>query len=208
MNDQITLNQFTAIQSMFDYFNKKLFNNECEPCLLNLSRLSRAHGFFAPERWTVAKEGEQPAIHEISLCPESMSRDPKQVVSTLVHEMAHLWQQDHGSPSPGYHNKQWAAKMKEVGLYPSTTAAPGGKETGKNCSHYIIEGGVFESAYDAMPKEFLYPFIYVPAEKKVRPSKNKTKYTCAKCGDNIWGKSGLIVGCMPCEQTYEEQSKD
>ena len=40
----------------------------------------------------------------------------------LVHEMVHVWQEQYGHPaSRGYHNKQWAAKMKAVGLQPSGT---------------------------------------------------------------------------------------
>src|SRR5262249_57307599 len=47
----------------------------------------------------------------------------------LVHEMVHVWQEQYGHPaSRGYHNKQWAAKMKAVGLQPSGTIRklPGG----------------------------------------------------------------------------------
>jgi hypothetical protein len=31
--------------------------------------------------------------------------------------------------------------MKEIGLHPSATGEPGGKETGKHMSHYIVSGG-------------------------------------------------------------------
>ncbi|SPE34073.1 hypothetical protein SBA3_2090010 [Candidatus Sulfopaludibacter sp. SbA3] len=33
--------------------------------------------------------------------------------------MAHVWQQTHGKPpTRSYHDRQWAAKMKEIGLHP------------------------------------------------------------------------------------------
>ena len=96
--------------------------------------------------------------------------------------------------------------MKEIGLHPSTTGAEGGKETGKNCSHYIIEGGQYDVLFEAMPKEFLYPFVCVQemsnnAAKKA--AKNKTKYTC-ECGTNIWGKPGLTVQCNDCDTLFCE----
>jgi hypothetical protein len=37
--------------------------------------------------------------------------------------------------------------MKEVGLYPSSTGAVGGKETGQRMSDYIIDGGPFDLSF-------------------------------------------------------------
>ncbi|HYK57621.1 MAG TPA: SprT-like domain-containing protein, partial [Flavisolibacter sp.] len=147
------------------------------------------------------------SIHEISINPETLNeREPKAVISTLVHEMVHLWQQDHGKPSPGYHNKEWAAKMKEIGLQPSHTGEEGGRETGKNMTHYIVAGGPYEVAFNAMPEDFLYPFVCVPElsadEKKRKASKNKTKYTCPSCNENLWGKDSLLVQCAECEELF------
>lgn len=212
-NNQITLDQFAAIQKIFDYFNEALFDGSLNQCLLNLSRMPRARGFFAPNRWaklSPKEEGDTEApqerekIHEISLCPEHIARAPKEVISTLVHEMVHLWQEDFGKPSPGYHNKQWAAKMKEIGLYPSNTGMPGGKETGKNCSHYILEDGAYSAAYDEMPKEYIYPFVAIPVLKVIKPNKNKTKYTCPSCETNIWGKEGIEVMCNTCNEEFQQ----
>jgi hypothetical protein len=62
--------------------------------------------------------------------------------------MAHVWQQVHGTPPRrSYHDRQWAAKMKEIGLYPSDTGEPGGNETGQKVSHYITPDGPFVQAF-------------------------------------------------------------
>ena len=57
---------------------------------------------------------------EIALNPAHFaSRPTAGTLSTLAHEMAHLWQHHFGTPSrTGYHNKEWAAKMREIGLIP------------------------------------------------------------------------------------------
>ena len=56
-------------------------------------------------------------------------------------------EQTHGTPPRrSYHDRQWAAKMKEIGLQPSTTGEPGGKETGQTVTHYIVKGGAFAQA--------------------------------------------------------------
>ena len=50
--------------------------------------------------------------------------------------MAHVWQPTHGKPPIRcYQGRQWAAKMKEIGLQPSTTGEPGGKGTGQSVTH-------------------------------------------------------------------------
>ena len=92
---------------------------------------------------------ENVTAHELALNPDVFTgRSDELILSTLVHEMAHGWQQTHGTPPRRcYHDKEWAAKMKEIGLQPSTTGEPGGKETGQSVTHYLIPGGPFTRAY-------------------------------------------------------------
>lgn len=198
-----TAAQFAAFQALYDYFNAALFGGVLRPVLLNFSRHANSYGFFAPDRWD---DGAAVVTHEISLNPSHLKeRDARAVVSTLVHEMAHCWQQDRGKPSRrGYHNEQWAAKMEEIGLVPSTTAAPGGERTGYRVSHYIDEGGAFARAFAAMPGEILLPWLcWEPTtaggKKKPRPV-SKLKYTCPGCAANAWGKPGLALMCGDCDE--------
>ena len=88
-------------------------------------------------------------MHELAMNPDTFTgRTDEEILSTLAHEMAHVWQQTHGKPpTRSYHDRQWAAKMKEIGLQPSTTGEPGGKETGQSVTHYIIPEGPYAKAY-------------------------------------------------------------
>lgn len=197
-----TSSQFTAFQQMFDYFNRTLFGGALPPVILNFSRKANTYGFFAPERW---EQGEKVA-HEISLNPAYLkTRDQRAVVSTLVHEMAHHWQQELGAPSRrGYHNEEWATKMEEIGLMPSSTAAPGGSRVGYKVSHYIVEGGRFALAYAKMPREYLLPWLCwegaAGAKAKTPRQTSKVKFTCEKCGCNAWGKPNLKLVCGDCDE--------
>lgn len=192
-----TTAQFTAFQAMYDYFNRELFNRALRPVILNFSRAANTLGFFAPERW----EQEDTTTHEISLNPAHLAtRSPRDIASTLVHEMVHCWQQEHGTPSArGYHNQQWAQKMLEVGLVPSATGTPGGARVGFKMSHYIEEGGAFSRAYNKMPKAHLLPWSSWepdgPRRKKAPSARSKVKYTCPACGANAWGKPELRLVC-------------
>lgn len=128
-------------------------------------------------------------------------------MSTLAHEMAHLWQHHFGKPSrAAYHNKEWAEKMHEIGLAPSSTGQPGGKETGQKVSHYIEQGGAFARAFAEIGVNGFDP-LYVELwdaaaksrAKRKEKSASKSKYTCEECGMNAWAKPGVNLMCGDCE---------
>lgn len=131
-----TTRQFRAYQRPWDYFNAQLFGGALKPCLLVFREGRRTKrgvstGHFAPNRW---RNHISESVHEISINPETLDRDLIVMVNTLVHEMCHQWQQDHGTPSRiCYHDRQWADKMLEVGLTPSDTGKPGGNRPARPC---------------------------------------------------------------------------
>ncbi len=199
---KFTKEQFDAIQNIYDLFNKNLFKGQLGNCLLNFSRESKAMGFYSAKRWTKKDPGAERSlsIDEISLNPDFLHISAKEYCQTLVHEMCHLWQHHFGKDTKGYHNKEFAAKMKEVGLQPSHTGQPGGKETGKKMSDYPIPGGIFEEVFEAIPAEMLLPFVAVPdpEKQKKKRKKNKVKYTCPECGGNVWAKPNMHINCGDC----------
>lgn len=203
-----TAAQFAAYEGMFLHFNAGLFGGHLPAVILNFSRRDKTLGFFAPDRWehTDVKAGGR--RHEISLNPSMLrQRSPKDVASTLVHEMVHLWQEVAGKPSrTGYHNAEWAMQMEGVGLLPTSDGTPQGKKVGQKMTHLIIAGGRFEKAFAALPAECLLPLTChaEPTAKKKAAAKNKVKYSCDGCGANVWGKSGLAIICDECEARFVE----
>jgi hypothetical protein len=204
-----TSEQFSAFQKQFDHFNRTLFGKALPAVLLNFSRKANTYGFFAPDRW---KNGDGTSTHEISLNPAYLAeRAAEATSSTIVHEMVHLWQHEHGTPSRrGYHNEQWAAKMRDVGLMPSSTGKPGGDLVGYAVSHYIVDGGAFERAFQAMNKEHVFPWqSWEPTGvgRARRLARNKVKYTCPTCNANAWGKPGLNIVCGDDDAGFETQDE-
>lgn len=197
-----TLEQFSAYHHAWAYFNDRLFDGTLSSCLLNFSRKAKARGFFSPDRWA---KGEA-TTHEISLNPDVLGRPVIETMGTLVHEMVHQWQQEFGSPPRRcYHNREWAAKMEEVGLIPSDTGEPGGKKTGQSMTHYIDPAGRFQQAFDAMPAEYLIPWrSHAPSKATPSPTSSKTKYSCRRCGAAIWGGRRLQVLCLNCDLPFEQ----
>ena len=132
----------------------------------------------------------------------------EEILSTLVHEQVHCWQYTHGKPSRGrYHNREWAAKMKEIGLQPSDTGKPGGRETGQRVSHYIITQGPFAVACKKLQAhgfQLHWQSATTGAHGKGKQA-SKTKFTCPDCGQNVWGKPGAQVRCDFCSAKMMSQ---
>lgn len=140
---------YRALQTAFDHFNHTLFAGELPPCVLTLRAARTRYGHHQPARFSGASDER---LDEIALNPGYFALRPlDEVLSTLVHEMVHHWQENLGKPTrSNHHNGEWAAKMQEVGLMPSNTGAPGGDTGGNRVSHYIIEGGAFQGACRAL----------------------------------------------------------
>lgn len=210
----ITSKTYTDLQTAYDHFNAAIFGNALPEVLLTLVPHKAAYGYFRHEAFTYGgpdkekhtlavaslkklREGKRGIIHELALNPFTFNgRTDEEILGTLVHEMVHLWQHVHGTPGkkPG-HNREWADKMKSVGLHPSTTGAVGGKETGRRCSHYIIAGGVFQKAAKSCKVKFAFSGMMVEKAKK---GPKRTKFTCPSCDSNAYGTSDLNIRCNDC----------
>jgi hypothetical protein len=133
---------YDELQCAYSYFNERLFNGMLPGCVITLQYMADGYGYSLSQPF-VNRDGER--TDEISLNPYYFAaRTDCGVLSTLVHEMVHLQQSHFGSPTPRYHNREWADWMIQIGLYPSSTGRPGGAETGDAVGHYIVEGGPFE----------------------------------------------------------------
>lgn len=196
----LTLAEYSGLQDAYDHFNRTLFDAGLPDLMIVFQRRAHSAGHFAPDRF--ASRIGSSEYHELSLNPDHfIDRSDMQIVSVLVHEMAHVWQQCCGRPpSRGYHDRQWGAKMKAIGLQPSNTGAVGGRETGVQMQHHIIPGGRFEKEF----VELAATGWKLNLQSAVRPGSvvtkpnSKTKFTCSNCGQNAWGKPDLAVDCRPC----------
>jgi predicted SprT family Zn-dependent metalloprotease len=232
----ITTQQFQTLDDLFAFYNVKLFGAALPECIVNLSRRPHSYGFFAPNLWaSINNESSEPSefAHEISLNPDFLLRPSIEWHTTLVHEITHLWQHEHGKPSRlAYHNKQWSNKMESIGLMPSDTGLPGGARTGQRMSEYVIPDGAFEKVFLSIdPEELeLLRLKYLPVISLASPDKNpedddpdaadgegdagneknksksgrRIKYTCS-CGNNLWARSGLSVQCLECDNPFQEE---
>lgn len=228
-----TMDLANRFQEAFRFFNQKLFDGHLPEVVITVQRHRGANGFFSPDSYIQRAFDEKGApvapgftVHEIAMMPDAMfERTDREVLSTLVHEMCHLQQQEEGNPSRnGYHNKQWAEYMRTVGLEPSSQgkfdvrnpalsveereAAVEGASTGQKVSHYIIPGRAFDSACkELLERGFSLNLQQAPILRAPAP-KSKVKYTCPKCGLNAWAKPDSRLACGDCQVLMKSEEHD
>jgi len=210
-HDRPTPEAYGQLQLAYDHFNDRLYGGRLPAVLITLQRKGRrTRGYFAPARFS---RTDGTTAHELALNPAHFkNRTVIEILSTLVHEMTHVWQECFGKPGRrGYHNRQWAEEMLRIGLRPTTTGTPDGRLIGQSVTHYIMPGGRFEvAAEELLTSDFtitwsdhvaakLEPFdpdqLIVRARSGVR-----VKFVCPACRAAAWGKASLELLCITCEQ--------
>lgn len=209
-----TTELYANLQKAFDQLNVGLFQGELPQVIITLQRKKNVLGYFCHNRFGDAK-GEK--LDEIALNPQYTNfRDPMETLSTLAHEMVHLWQQHFGTPTPSnHHNAEWGRKMNEIGL-PPRPVRPGGKITGNKVSHSIDPNGAFAaiaptvlSACDSLQG---IGDIAPEGPKPVRKSGSYKKYECPCCNSVARAKTGMTISCEfnghELKKMYEEGSDE
>ena len=210
---------YQEFQQAYSIFNERLFDGILPECVITLQRAAGSYGYFCRQRF-VNRDGKR--SDEIALNPTHFAtRSDGDVLATLAHEMAHEAQFHFGKlrngrrGRPGYHCREWAGRMTSIGLQPSDTGMPGGRQTGYHMTHYIIEGGPFDvltarmfgdgfrlswAEADAVGGTSgpVNPPVTGPASPANPDSSNRWRYTCPKCGLNLWGKPNAPAGCWQC----------
>ena len=102
----ITKHEYSGLEQAYRFFDERLFGGVLPDCLIVLHRKANAKGYFAGERYENRDTGEK--TDEVALNPDSfIGRSDMQILGTLVHEQAHLWQFHYGvRPTQAYHDTQ------------------------------------------------------------------------------------------------------
>lgn len=139
----------TYLQNAYRYFNSHLFTpifgHPVPEAILTLTSKKSAKGYYHHKRFNASGD----RISEISICYNNLAYTTFDILSTLAHEMAHYedftvnYRPNKGRN--GYHDKQWASIMRQIGLIPYCVdnGAKPGKETGFKVTHTIEEHGKF-----------------------------------------------------------------
>ena len=212
---KITLQNYQTLQQAYDFFNNHLFNGDLPQCLITYQRQNGSMGYYAPNRFRSMRDHEV-TTDEIALNPMHFvtSSGDKEIMQTLNHEMCHLWQNHFGKPSrKGYHNREWADKMISIGLIPSSTGAPGGRQVGQRIADYAEPNGRFERSFHHWSQNHSLEWAdhisfiesgAIPTTESVeeqtiaRKKTSKHKFVCPECSQNAWAKPTAALICGIC----------
>lgn len=200
----VTRDLYQLLDEAYTFFNQELFGNTLPAVAITLQRYAQAYGYFHAKQFR-SRSGALSGV--IALNPDAfLTRDMQAILSTLVHEMVHVWQHEYGKPSRnGYHNRQFAMKMKAVGLIVSRTSAPGGKPTGQAISHYIEPGGLFDHKCATFMQAGLGIVWGTEAVSTTIRPLSKAKFTCPICEQKAWAKPSAHLICGDCHETMERE---
>ena len=130
-----------SLQKGYQAINRELFAGALPPVMFVVSRRPTSSGHFSPGRWQNGKETR----HEIAVNLESdRGRSPIEILSTVAHEAAHVAEFERTGKATRHHSRAWADDMLRIGLTPTATGLPGGRQTGMRITHMIDKGGAFE----------------------------------------------------------------
>lgn len=112
----------------FDFLNDHFADGKLPKVIITVQESGRknAYGWFGDGFWSdgVCESG----VSEINLSAEHMGRDPLAILETLLHEMVHLYNAQHGVrdvTSGQYHNKHFKSAAIKFGLQVSRMANRG-----------------------------------------------------------------------------------
>jgi hypothetical protein len=188
---------YVPLFDAFNHFNTELFVGKLPNCLVTLRATGKTQGFYHAKRFTALKGSA--TADEIAMNPVYFPTQPlREIASTLVHEMAHHWQEHFGAPPcKGYHNREWAAEMLAIGLPPSSTGAVGGKQTGFTMSHYIAEGGPFDLSYARLAASG-WRLGWGEGAIAVENPKKREGFKREFCHMTAQGRASAELVCLPC----------
>ena len=106
------------LEKIFRTLNRDYFDNELEEPIITIQSTPRAYGHVTVAKAWSRADGEQ--RHELNIGAGTLDRPISSVVSTLLHEMCHLLNLQHGiqdcSRGGTYHNKRFKEAAEERDL--------------------------------------------------------------------------------------------
>lgn len=185
------------LEKIFKALNTDKFGGELEVPIITVQNTSKAYGHLTCNKvWHNAHGVKQ---YELNIGAGTLDRPIENVVSTMLHEMVHLYNQMHDvqdcSRGNTYHNKKFKEKAEEIGLIIGYDKRIGWSVTSP--SDELV-------AYIAKRK---WENITLGRDEKMSESTGKKsstrKYVCPCCGMSVRATREVHISCMDCNVKLE-----
>lgn len=193
-----TMTELQAVlQAAFNAINRDFYNNELEKVIITTKEGRKKHAYGWIE---VNKNWQQngTARHEINISVDFLGeRTVIETITTLMHEMAHLYNIQHDikdtTRSGLYHNKEFKKTAEAHGLKVFQAEQTGWSRTiaSLNTEKWIKENvaikgfGVFKRTAEA-------------ESGKTTKKQSYKKYVCPACGLIVRATKECNIGCIDC----------
>ena len=192
------------LEKIYRQLNIDKFDGELEEPIITVQSSTKAYGHVTcSKEWTV-KDSQK---YELNISAEYLKRPIENVVSTMLHEMVHIYNLMHNiqDTSRGniYHNKRFKEKAESVGLIIEYNDRIGYSiiSPSEELLDYIIENGwtdilINKGKYETDNGNQTMK----PKEKK--PSSTR-KYICPCCGNSVRATKTINIICGDCNKTMQ-----
>lgn len=207
------------LEKIFRNLNEHYFNNYIEEPIITVQSTPKAYGHVTVDkRWKRGQKGD--FRHELNIGAGTLDRPIENVVSTMLHEMVHLYHLQKGiqdcSRGGTYHNKVFKEKAETVDLIITYDKRIGWSitEPSDNLILYIAEQGwddIKMNRYEGwIPTSTGTKKPGGDGTKIVTPPTGKTsstrKYQCMKCKMSVRATKDLTgkLKCTDCDEIMIE----
>ena len=194
------------LNKIFDLLNAEFFENELSRPTITIQSTPRAYGHFSlrEDTW-VSKLG---GTHEINIGAGTLARPIEEVAATLLHEMVHYYNYEHGiqdcSRGNTYHNRKFKEAAEARGLMVEHSDKYGWSHTSpaEALLEFVIENDLTDILINR--NEFsgfqiggtgTHSGTAVPTTPKKSSSR---KYICPCCGISVRATRVVNIGCLDC----------
>lgn len=194
------------LEKIYRQLNADKFGGELEECIITVQSTPRAYGHVTCAKVWRSKEDYR---YELNIGAGTLDRPIENIVSTMLHEMVHVYHLMHDiqdcSRGNTYHNKKFKEKAESVGLIIEYDNRIGWSITSPSDSliEYIIEQGWEDIQINRQESAR----IAIGgrggkdgAPKAPRKPSSTRKYQCPCCNNSVRATKEVRIKCMDCDE--------
>lgn len=194
------------LNKIFDLLNEEFFESALSRPTITIQSTPRAYGHFSlrEDTW-VSKLG---GTHEINIGAGTLARPIEEVAATLLHEMVHYWNYEHGiqdcSRGNTYHNRRFKEAAEARGLMVEHSDKYGWSHTSP--AEALLEFVIKNDLTDILINRNEFSGFQIGGTGThsgtavpTTPKKSSfRKYICPCCGMSVRATKVVNIGCLDC----------
>lgn len=184
------------LEKLFEKFNNKFYDGLLVKPIITVSPDATRYGWCTSWKAWENKEDKNIGYYEINISAEYLARPFKEICTTLLHEMVHLWNLQNKikdtSREGHYHNKKFKIAAESHGLLVEQHSVYGWCLTSLNdqARAFIIK---------------LNEDDFKICRKKTHSQSSSRKYVCPCCGLIIRATRDVFIICGNCNVALKKE---